>query len=83
MSDTELLKQQIMAMAAEDLVAFLHIVEDIGYTGVRILRYKKQGFSLQQCATKHGVSKRVVRRILAKCDQKGHASALIKLNLIK
>lgn len=77
------LKKEIIGLAAEDLLQFLNIVEDLGVKGLRIYRHKMRGHSLQQCAVKFRVTKRRVQLLVEKCNAKGYGDALKKLNMLK
>lgn len=82
MNDQANLKSQLLCLAASQVEEFLSIISDVGYQGYLIYKYKSKGNSMQQCANKYGVSKRIVQGIVEKCNAKGYGAALFKLNML-
>lgn len=82
MGNMNQLKAQLINLAAQELGEFLLIISDIGEEGFQIYKYNLLGHTLQQCANKFSTTKRRVQLLVEKCNAKGYADALKKLNML-
>jgi hypothetical protein len=76
-------KEHLARMAAEELEELLQIIGDISYVGYKISLCKIYGNSYMQCAIRFGIDRETARRLWAKCVEKQHDKALIKIFGIK
>jgi hypothetical protein len=76
------LKEQMMLMAVSDIELLFCIISDLSFEGYKISLCKLKGYSLQQCATKFGVSKSNAQYAWEKCQEKNYDVELKRLFMI-